>query len=35
MRSNQLSYASLLNRMYYITYLRNVNPFFKNIFCYS
>ena len=35
MRSNQLSYASLLNRMYYITYPRNVNPFLKKFFCYS
>ena len=35
MRSNQLSYASVLNRMYYITYSGNVNPFFKNFFCYS
>ena len=35
MRSNQLSYASVLNRMYYITYSGNVNPFNKKFFCYS
>ena len=35
MRSNQLSYASLLNRMYYITDSENVNPFIKKFFCYS